>query len=78
MTFIAQLNGYFDFVDNFDPETLFYAVLLFCWITFIWEYFLSFRQVFKDKFNKNASILYQLHPHSGLYHYFSCTASLIG
>lgn len=45
MSLIQQLNSVFDFVDNVDALTLFYGILTFSWIMFLWEYYLSYRQV---------------------------------
>ena len=45
MSFIQQLNSAFDFVDKLDPQNLFYGIFIFSWIMFLWEYYLSYRQV---------------------------------
>ena len=45
MTFIQNLNAAFDFVDRVDAGQLFTGILIFTWIMFLWEYYLSFRQV---------------------------------
>jgi STE24 endopeptidase len=45
MSFIQQFNSLFDFFDTLDAEILFYGIFIFSWIMFLWEYYLSFRQV---------------------------------
>ena len=45
MTFIEELNSYFDFVDKIDHVTLFYAIIGFMTVMFVWENYLAFRQV---------------------------------
>lgn len=45
MTFVQSLNSMFDFVDKFDKVTLFYTIVVFFTLMFIWENYLSIRQV---------------------------------
>jgi hypothetical protein len=45
MSFIETLNSYFDFVDKIDKNDMFSAILIFMTVMFIWENYLSFRQV---------------------------------
>jgi hypothetical protein len=55
MSFIETLNSYFDFVDKIDKNDMFSAILIFMTVMFIWENYLSFRQVdFKFKLNLNC------------------------
>ena len=45
MTLIETLNSAFDFVDGIDPKVLFNVIILFTTIMFLWENYLSYRQV---------------------------------
>ena len=46
MNLIEALNSCFDFVDKIDKNNLYYAIILFTTLMFLWENYLSFRQVF--------------------------------
>lgn len=45
MSLIENLNSYFDFVNEIDKESMFYSIITFMGIMFVWENYLSFRQV---------------------------------
>ena len=43
---ISMLEEYFSFLDQIEPRTLFYVLLIFTWVIAIWEHYLSYRQVY--------------------------------
>ena len=45
MSFIETLNSCFDFVDTIKKDTLFFTIIAFMTLMFLWENYLSFRQV---------------------------------
>ncbi len=53
MTLIEGLNSCFDFVDKIDKNDLFSAIILFTSLMYLWENYLSYRQV--TYFFKNIS-----------------------
>lgn len=42
---ISTLEEYFSFLDRIEPNTLFYALIIFTWMISLWEHYLSYRQV---------------------------------
>lgn len=45
---ISTLEEYFSFLDQIEPNTLFYALIIFTWMISLWEHYLSYRQVRKS------------------------------
>lgn len=52
MTIIETLNSYFDFVDRFDKETVFYGIIGFMFVMFLWENYMEIRQYLVQVKNK--------------------------
>ena len=60
---IENLNSCFDFVDKIDKDDLFNAIIVFSTLMFLWENYLSFRQVIEFhislKFCKHLTVKFK-------------------